>query len=107
MIAGMFMLTLTAMANDGKVISEKERDVTITESKEMVDISILNVEKSDYTLYIFNPNGEVVYNGKLGNEASLVRRFDFKGAIEGKYTFKFMTTSGENFTYTLTTGSLR
>lgn len=107
MIAGLLMLTVSAMASDGKVISSEERDVTITENNEMVNISILNTENSDYSLYIINPNGEVVFKGKLGNDTSLVKRFDFKGAIKGNYTFKFKTSSGENFVYTLRTGALR
>lgn len=107
LVAGMFMLTLTAMASDGKVISEKGKEVTITEEKEMVDVSILNTANDNYTLYIINPNGEVVFNGTLGNDASLGKRFDFKGAIEGKYTFRFTTSAGERFTYSVRTGSIR
>ena len=107
LVATAFMVTLSTMATDGKVITGEKHTVTITENKEIVDVSILNTDNQDYTLYIINPNGELVFSGKLGNDSSLVKRFDFKGAIEGNYTFKFKTNVGDNFTYNLKTGSLR
>lgn len=61
LMAGTLIATLTATANNEKLIVGNNSDVTITNSNETVDISILNTQNNTYTLYIYNPNGELVF----------------------------------------------
>lgn len=92
-------------ANDVKVVSGNSGDVTITEDNEMVQVSILNVEKLSYTLFIYSENGDLLYKGKLGNGQSLGRTFDFRDAQSGKYKFKMVSETGKTSIYRVQTGS--
>ena len=77
LMAGTLIATLTATANNEKLIVGNNSDVTITNSNETVDISILNTQNNTYTLYIYNPNGELVFKQSLGSDTSLGKRFNF------------------------------
>ena len=101
-MAGMLVVSLSAMANEEKVITSG--DVTITQEDRQVDVSILNTQENTYTLYIYNPNGELVFKEQLGSEISLGKRFDFKSALKGNYRFTFVTGNGERTSYTVKTG---
>lgn len=103
----MLVVSLSAMANNGKVTINDDRDVTITKENRLVQVSILNIENATYNLDIYNPTGELVFEGTLGNEASIGKLFDFKSAIKGEYTFTFTNDAGERFSYMIKTGSVR
>jgi flagellar hook assembly protein FlgD len=102
LMAGMLVISLSALANEEKVITSG--DVTITQDETRVDVSILNTQENTYTLYIYNPNGELVFKERLGNETSLGKRFDFDSALKGNYKFTFVTGNGERTSYTVRTG---
>ncbi|KAA3622528.1 MAG: hypothetical protein DWP94_08055 [Flavobacterium sp.] len=104
LMAGTLVATLSATANNDKLIVGNNSDVTITNSNETVDISILNTQNNTYTLYIYNPNGELVFKQSLGNDASLGKRFNFEWAHKGDYTFTFVTNQGERSSYQVKTG---
>ncbi|MCW5520473.1 hypothetical protein J1N09_11520 [Aureitalea sp. L0-47] len=102
LMAGMLVVSLSAAANEEKVITSG--DVTITQDDRQVDVSILNTSENTYTLYIYNPNGELVFKERLGSETSLGKRFDFNSALKGNYKFTFVTNNGERTSYTVKTG---
>ncbi|MBT8263319.1 MAG: hypothetical protein KJO05_10880 [Bacteroidia bacterium] len=105
LLAGLLVVSVSAYANNEKIIAVNNGDVTITkEENRQVDVSILNTENYSYTLYIYNPNGELVFKEKLGNEASLGRRFDFNSALKGNYKFTFVTDSGNKTTHIVKAG---
>lgn len=104
LMAGTLVATLTATANNEKLIAGNNSDVTITNSNETVDISILNTQNNTYTLYIYNPNGELVFKQSLGNDTSLGKRFNFEWAHKGDYKFTFVTNQGERSSYFVKTG---
>lgn len=101
LIAGLFIISMNTFANTDKVITVSSDDVTITKDGGSVDISILNTQENTYTLYIFNPNGELVFDEKLGNDTSLGKRFDFDWALEGNYIFTLTNDAGERSTHTV------
>jgi hypothetical protein len=104
LMAGMLVMSLSASANEERSIAFKSGDVTITKENRQVDVSILNTEKNTYTLYIYNPNGDRVFKERLGNDASLGKRFNFASALKGIYTFTFVTDAGEKSSYTVKAG---
>jgi hypothetical protein len=104
LMAGMLVMSLSVNANEGRVIAVNDGEVTITNEDRQVEVSILNTQKNTYTLYIYNPNGEQVFKGRLGNEASIGKRFDFESALKGKYTFTFVTDAGDKSSYTVKAG---
>ena len=71
---------------------------------ETVDISILNTQNNTYSLYIYNPNGELVFKQSLGSDTSLGKRFNFEWAHKGDYKFTFVTNQGERSSYLVKTG---
>ena len=92
-------------ATNVKVISGNNGEVTITEENEMVQVSILNVNKQSYTLYIYSEDGDLIYRGAFGNDQSLGRTFDFRDAQIGNYKFKMVSETGETSIYRVQTGS--
>lgn len=104
LMAGMLAISMNMLANEDKMITVNSGEVTITQDDRQVDVSILNTRENNYTLYIYNPNGEVVFKEELGNNVSLGKRFDFNSALKGKYTFTFITDAGERNSYTVKTG---
>jgi hypothetical protein len=105
LMAGMLVVSLSVNANEVREITVKSSDVTIAKKENhQVEVSILNTEKIAYTLYIYNPNGELVFKEKLGNEASLGKRFDFESALRGNYKFTFVTNNGDKTSYTVKAG---
>jgi hypothetical protein len=104
LMAGMLVLSFSANANEKRAIAVDNGDVTITKENQQVEVSILNTEKNTYTLYIYHPNGDLVFKERLGNDSSLGKRFDFEYAQKGNYTFTFKTNSGERSSYTVKTG---
>ena len=76
LLTGLFMISMAAMANNEKVTT-KEGNVTITEENETVAVSVLNTNNASYQLFIYSNNGDLVFKGKLGDQASLGKAFDF------------------------------
>jgi hypothetical protein len=107
LIAGMLTATLTAVANEDKIVTSNADNVTITKNDGQVQISILNRNRTTFTLYIYNPNGELVFKDVLGNDTSLGKEFDFSSAIKGKYVFTLVNADGEKTFHTVKAGSVR
>ena len=86
LLTGLFMISMAAMANNEKVENvvleskPQEGNVTITEENETVAVSVLNTNNASYQLFIYSNNGDLVFKGKLGDQASLGKAFDFKTA---------------------------
>lgn len=106
-VAGMLTLSLAAVANEDKLNTTAGSDVTITKNDGQVELSILNTTMTTFTLYIYNPNGELVFNGVLGNETSLGKTFDFSSAKKGKYVFTLENENGQRLNRTIKAGSVR
>lgn len=104
LVAGLFLATLSTMAND-KVIMTKKGDVTISTQEKMVQISVLNTKEITYTLHILNSKGERIFTEFLGSYKSMGRAFDFSAAERGVYTFEFVGSNGERFSQDVKTGS--
>lgn len=105
LVAFALTISMASMANDTKVISGNDGEITITENNELVKVSVLNTTASSYRLVIYSQDGEVMYRGTLGNDQSLGRWFDFKNAPEGTYKFKLVSKDGEIFSYKVKTGT--
>ena len=96
MLAGLFVLTLSAFANNEKVTT-KDGNVTITQDNETIAVSVLNTQNAHYKLFIYSEEGTLVFKGILGSETSLGKAFDFQTAEQGTYTFKVVSNNGETF----------
>lgn len=96
MLASLFVLSMSAFANNEKVTT-KDGNVTITQENETIAVSVLNTENATYKLFIYSEDGTLVFKGKLGNNASIGKAFDFQTAQKGIYTFKLVTNVGETF----------
>ncbi|MDC7993700.1 hypothetical protein [Altibacter sp. HG106] len=92
-------------ANENRIIVSEENNVTITEENNLVEVSVLNTNLETFQLLIISPEGSIVFDGILGNEASLGQQFDFHSAVAGTYTFKFVTNNGRAFSYDVTAGN--
>ena len=96
MLASLFVLSVSAFANNEKVTT-KDGNVTITQENETIAVSVLNTENAAYKLFIYSEDGTLVFKGKLGSNASIGKAFDFQTAQKGIYTFKLVTNAGETF----------
>ncbi|PQB04527.1 hypothetical protein [Aureitalea marina] len=96
--------TLAMNANTERVITSKEGEVTITEDRQMVQLSVLNTQESNYTLVIYAPNGQQMYEGELGSANSIGQQFDFTNSVNGTYTFVLTSDAGAVNTYKIKTG---
>lgn len=101
LLAGMFVLCGSVLANVEKEVTVNNGEVTIIKNDGRIDLSILNTKNNTYTIHIYNPNGDLVYKDVLGSETSIGRRFDFDWALEGKYIFKLTNSNGERTSYTV------
>lgn len=97
--------TVGVHANDARIIVSEENNVTITEENDLVEVSVLNTQQEMFQLLIISPEGKIVFDGFLGNEASLGKQFDFNSAAAGTYKFKFVTGNGASFSYDVTAGN--
>ena len=105
-ITAFMLLTFMAnYANDKKVITSSNGEVTIINENELVQVSILNTNNATYTLAVYSEGGELLYKEKLGNAASLVKTFDFKTSEVGTYKFLLKSGEGEITSYKVKTGS--
>ena len=104
LVALTMTLTLAMNANTERVISSREGEVTITEDRQLVQLSILNTQQSNYTLTIYGPNGQEIYEGSLGSDNSLGQQFDFSNSVNGTYTFVLTNDAGAVSTYKIKTG---
>ena len=105
-ITAFMLLTFMAnYANDGKVISSTNEEVTITEENELVQVSILNTNNTNYTLAVYSEDGELLYKEELGNASSLGKTFDFNSSVVGTYKFKLIDSEGKVSSYKVKTGS--
>jgi len=105
-ITAFMLLTFMAnYANDSKVISSATGEITITKENELVQVSILNTNNSEYTLAVYSEDGELLYKENLGNENSLGKTFDFKDSVVGTYKFKLIDSKGKISNYKVKTGS--
>ncbi len=95
MLAGLLMIGAAANANER--FATKDGNVTITQEKEVVNVSILNTMNATYKLIITSEDGAVVYKGWLGDNLSIGKAFDFQTAPEGTYTFKLVSQNGASF----------
>lgn len=96
--------TLAMNANTERVITSKEGEVTITENHQLVQLSVLNTLESNYTLTIYGPGGQEIYQGNLGNNNSLGQQFDFRTAVNGTYTFVLTNDNGAVSSHKIKTG---
>jgi len=106
-IITVFML-LTFMANyanDNKVITSSNGEITIIDENELVQVSISNADHSTYTLLLFSEDGTLLYKEILGNAASIVKTFDFKTSEVGTYKFLLKDGQGKVSSYKVKTGS--
>ena len=105
-ITAFMLLTFMAnYANDGKVISSTRGEITITEENELVQVSILNTNNTNYTLAVYSEYGELLYKEALGNAKSLGKTFDFKNSTVGTYKFMLIDGEGKVSSYKVKTGS--
>ncbi|MEL6812249.1 MAG: hypothetical protein AAFP76_13045 [Bacteroidota bacterium] len=105
LVALTLLFSLTGYANEIKVITSDDGNVTIAEKNQLVQVSVLNVEKSNYKIFVYSPNGELLYQGKMGSETSLGKAFDFGKAEAGTYRFKLVDSAGKVSTYRFATSS--
>lgn len=103
--AFMLLTFMVNYANDSKVISSTNEEVTITEENELVQVSILNINNTNYTLAVYSEDGELLYKEELGNASSLGKTFDFKSSVVGTYKFKLIDSEGKVSSYKVKTGS--
>lgn len=105
-ITAFMLLTFMAhYANDGKVITSTTGEITITEENELVQVSILNTNNTNYTLAVYSEDGDLLYKEVLGNANSLGKTFDFKSSVIGTYKFKLIDGKGKVSSYKVKTGS--
>ena len=95
MLAGLLMIGVAVNANER--FATKDGYVTITQEKEVVNVSILNTKNATYKLIIKSEEGAIVYKGWLGDNLSLGKAFDFQTAPAGTYTFKLVSQDGASF----------
>lgn len=105
LVALAMMVSFAGFSNDSRVITSKDGDVTIVAKDRMVEVSVLNTAQTNYSLTIFSPAGEVLFEGELGNDNSLGRVFDFNSAMNGTYTFLFTSEDGSVNRYRVNTGN--
>lgn len=96
LLTSLMMISMVALANHEKG-SVSEGNVTITQEKETLTISVLNTQNATYKLFIYSEDGTMVFKSNLGSEASLGKAFNFQTAQKGIYTFKLVTNAGETF----------
>ena len=103
--AFMLLTFMVNYANDNKVITSSDGEITIIDENELVQVSILNTDHSTYTLLLFSEDGTLLYKEKLGNAANLVKTFDFKTSKVGTYKFLLKDSEGKVSSYKVKTGS--
>lgn len=94
-------LTLSMAATANKDVNP----ISVQEDSKMVRVSVLNTANETFKVYVYNDQGEIVYKSFLGDAASLGQQFDFSDAPKGEYTFKLVSNSGEEYSYSVNTGA--
>lgn len=94
-------LTLSMAATANKDVNP----ISVQEDSKMVRVSVLNTANETFKVYVYNDQGEIVYKSFLGDAASLGQQFDFSDAPNGEYTFKLVSNSGEEYSYSVNTGA--
>jgi len=66
----------------------KEVDTRVQLKGQKLIVSALNKEKSNYSVFIYNRNHELIQKNDLGNSFIVDRIFDFKGSEKTTYMVK-------------------